>query len=115
MGFCGDADAAMRLGSGATAGAGGGGVRRRAPPLEREGHRVGEREGRRGGEMEEGLEGEGGCGAREREREGGEGRVETERERGGGQMIFSFGVRRAFVGAVESPAAPTNTNTGGGW
>jgi len=49
MGFCGDADAAMRLGSGATAGAGGGGVRRRAPPLEREGHRVGEREGRRGG------------------------------------------------------------------
>ena len=36
MGFCGDADAAMRLRSGATAGAGGGGVRRRAPPLERE-------------------------------------------------------------------------------
>jgi len=107
----------MRLRSGvtasATAGAGGGGVRRRAPPLEREGHRMGEREGRHGGEMEEGLEGEGGCGARERERGRGRKSRDGERERGG-QMIFWFG-RRAFVGAVESPAAPTNTYTGGGW
>ena len=87
MGFCGDADAAMRLESGATACAGGGGVRRRAPPLERKGHRMGEREGRHGGEMEEGLEGEGGCGARERERER-EGKEESrrrERERGEGR------------------------------
>ena len=53
------------------------------------------------------------CVARERERTGA---TDGEGERGEGQQIFWVTrgtVLRAFVGTAQSPAAPTNNNTGG--